>query len=142
MNNNNNINLNSPSNSFSNLKSNSQIHMSLANFYNNSSSNENNPLPNFIWSHSSSKLDFSEFSKYRPAHIKKMTNHFEYHKEISNKMNLFLNMMIYCESFNLDLFSMLPLTFPIRYESQNYIHEISSFTYIFMKLYMEEIVQK
>ena len=63
--------------------------------------------------------------------IKKMTNHFEYHKEISNKMNLFLNMMIYCESFNLDLFSMLPLTFPIRYESQNYIHEISTFTYIF-----------
>ena len=60
-----------------------------------------------------------------------MTNHFEYHKEISNKMNLFLNMMIYCESFNLDLFSMLPLTFPIRYESQNYIHEISSFTNIF-----------
>ena len=140
MNNNNNINLNSPSNSFSNLKSNSQIHMSLANFYNNNSSNENNPLPNFIWSHSSSKLDFSEFSKYRAAHIKKMTNHFEYHNEISNKMNLFLNMMIYCESFNLDLFSMLPLTFPIRYESQNYIHEISSFTYIFNNIekYIED----
>ena len=130
---NNNINssLISPINNPNNFKSNSQTHISLANFYNNSSSNENNPLPNFIWSHSSSKLDFSEFSKYRPAHIKKMTNHFEYHKEISNKMNLFLNMMIYCESFNLDLFSMLPLTFPIRYESQNYIHEISTFTYIF-----------
>ena len=126
-----NLNSNSPTNSSNNLKTNNQIHMSLANFYNNNSSNENNPLPNFIWSHSSTKLDFSEFSKYRPAHIKKMTNHFEFHKEISNKMNLFLNMMIYCECFNLDLFSMLPLTFPIRYESQNYIHEISSFTYIF-----------
>ena len=126
-----NVNSNSPNNSSNNIKTNSQIHMSLANFFNNNSSNENNPLPNFIWSQSSSKLDFSEFSKYRPAHIKKMTNHFEFHKEISNKMNLFLNMMIYCESFNLDLFSMLPLTFPIRYESQNYIHEISSFTYIF-----------
>ena len=124
-----NINLNSPNNSPNNLKSNSQT--SLANLYINSSNNENNPLPNFIWSHSSSKLDFSEFSKYRPAHIKKMTNHFEFHKEISNKMNLFLNMMIYCENFNLDLFSFLPLTFPIRYESQNYIHEISSFTNIF-----------
>ena len=128
---NSNISLNSPINSPNNLKSNSQTHISLANFYNNSSSNENNPLPNFIWSHSSSKLDYCEFSKYRPAHIKKMTNHFEYHSEISNKMNLFLNMMIYCESFNLDLFSMLPLTFPIRYESQNYIHEISTFTHIF-----------
>ena len=136
-NSNNNINnsINSPSNNNSpmspnNFKSSSQTYMSLANFYNNTS-NENNPLPHFIWSHSSSKLDFSEFSKYRPAHIKKMTNHFEFHKEISNKMNLFLNMMIYCENFNLDLFSMLPLTFPIRYESQNYIREISTFTSIF-----------
>ena len=121
----------SPTNS--SFKFSNQGYMSFINIYNYSSSNmnENNPLPNFIWSHSSTRLDFCEFSKYRPAHIKKMTNHFEFHKELSNKMNLFLNMMIYCESFNLDLFSMLPLTFPIRYESQNYIHEISSFTYIF-----------
>ena len=131
----NNINNNSNINLNLNSPSNSQTYMSLANVYNNySNSNENNPLPNFIWSHSSTKLDFTEFSKYRPANIKKMTNHFECHKEISNKMNLFLNMMIYCESFNLDLFSMLPLTFPIRYESQNYIHEISSFTNIFNKI--------
>ena len=135
-NNSNNINssINSPtniSNNTTNIKFGGQTYMSLANFYNNNSNNENNPLPNFIWSHSSSRLDFSEFSKYRPAHIKKMTNHFEFHTEISNKMNLFLNMMIYCENFNLDLFSMVPLTFPIRYESQNYIHEISSFNNIF-----------
>ena len=123
---NNNFN-SSPTNS--SVKFNNQAYMSFANLYN--YQNENNPLPNFIWSHSSTRLDFSEFSKYRPTHIKKMTNHFEFHKEITNKMNLFLNMMIYCESFNLDLFSMVPLTFPIRYESQNYINEISSFMQIF-----------
>ena len=123
---NNNFN-SSPTNS--NVKFNNQAYMSFANLYN--YQNENNPLPNFIWSHSSTRLDFGEFSKYRPTHIKKMTNHFEFHKEITNKMNLFLNMMIYCESFNLDLFSMVPLTFPIRYESQNYINEISSFMQIF-----------
>ena len=123
---NNNFN-SSPTNS--SVKFNNQAYMSFANLYN--YQNENNPLPNFIWSHSSTRLDFGEFSKYRPTHIKKMTNHFEFHKEITNKMNLFLNMMIYCESFNLDLFSMVPLTFPIRYESQNYINEISSFTQIF-----------
>ena len=123
---NNNFN-NSPTNS--SVKFNNQAYMSFANLYN--YQNENNPLPNFIWSHSSTRLDFGEFSKYRPTHIKKMTNHFEFHKEITNKMNLFLNMMIYCESFNLDLFSMVPLTFPIRYESQNYINEISSFMQIF-----------
>ena len=123
---NNNFN-SSPTNS--SVKFNNQAYMSFANLYN--YQNENNPLPNFIWSHSSTRLDFGEFSKYRPTHIKKMTNHFEFHKEITNKMNLFLNMMIYCESFNLDLFSMVPLTFPIRYESQNYINEISSFIQIF-----------
>ena len=133
---NNNINITSNSNNSptnSSFKFNNQAYMSFVNIYNYSSSNmnENNPLPNFIWSHSSTRLDFAEFSKYRPAHIKKMTNHFEFHKELSNKMNLFINMMIYCESFNLDLFSMLPLTFPIRYESQNYINEISSFMQIF-----------
>ena len=123
---------NSPINS--SFKFNNQAYMSFVNIYNYSSSsnmNENNPLPNFIWSHSSTRLDFGEFSKYRPTHIKKMTNHFEFHKELSNKMNLFINMMIYCESINLDLFNMLPLTFPIRYESQNYINEISSFIQIF-----------
>ena len=136
-NNNNNINANSPNNSTNNssgIKFGTQTYVNISNIYNNSSnpnSNENNPLPNFIWSHSSKRLDFSEFSKYRPAHIKKMTNHFEFHYEITNKMNLFLNMMIYCENFNLDLLSMLPLTFPISYESKNYINEIASFSYIF-----------
>ena len=133
-----NNNIFSPSNSYNNsspnnssFKFNNQAYNSFVNIYNYSNQNENNPFPNFIWSHSSARLDFSEFSKYRPTHIKKMTNHFEFHKEVTNKMNLFLNMMIYCESCNLDLFSMLPLTFPIRYESQNYINEISSFMQIF-----------
>ena len=143
INNSNNVSssLNPPSsttNNSNNLKSSGQSYLNFANFYN--SNNENNPLPNFIWSHSSARLDFTEFSKYRPTHIKKMTNHFEFHKEISNKMNLFLNMMIYCECFNLDLFSMVPLTFPIRYESQNYIDEISSFNNIFNNInkYVED----
>ena len=136
-NNNNNNNANSPNNSTNNsssIKYGAQTYVNLSNIYNNSSnpnSNENNPLPNFIWSHSSKRLDFSEFSKFRPAHIKKMTNHFEFHTEITNKMNLFLNMMTYCENFNLDLLSMLPLTFPISYESKNYINEIASFANIF-----------
>ena len=147
MNNSNNISSNliastTTSNS-NNLKFSGQSYINLVNLYNsssNSNSNENNPLPNLIWSHSSTRLDFGEFSKYRPAHIKKMTNHFEFHKEISNKMNLFLNMMVYCESFNYDLFSMVPLTFPIRYESQNYINEITAFNNIFNNIskYVED----
>ena len=132
----NNPNSNGNISSNSSPKFNYQAYVSLLNIYNsqNTNQNENNPLPNFIWSHSSTRLDFSEFSKYRPTHIKKMTNHFEFHSEITNKMNLFLNMMIYCENNNLDLFSMIPLTFPIRYESKNYINEISSFMQIFNNL--------
>ena len=93
--------------------------------------NENNPLPNFVWSHSSYNLDFAEFSKFRPAHIIKMTNHFEFHNEITNKLKLFLNMMHYCESKNLELFSYLPLTFPIQYDSTNFINEKYCFMNIF-----------
>ena len=96
--------------------------------------NENCPLPNLLWAHSSGHIDFIEYSKYRPGHFKKMTNHFENHKEISNKLNLFLNMMSYCESNNLDLFSIFPLTFPLRYDSKEYLNSINAFSQIFTNI--------
>ena len=88
-------------------------------------------FPNFLWSHCSSRINFSSFNRGRPTDIKKMTNHFEFHKEISNKLNLFLNMMSFCEKQNYDLFSILPVTFPIKYESKLYLFQIGSFNYIF-----------
>jgi len=60
-----------------------------------------------------------------------MTNHFEFQKEISNKLNLFMNMMIFCESNNLDIFSMLPMTLPMKYESELFLFNMSSFNDIF-----------
>ena len=102
--------------------------------YNNNSNNENSSFPNLIWAHSSCHIDFTEFSKYRPGHVKKMTNHFENHKEISNKLNLFINMMSYCESNNLDLFSIFPLTFPLRYDSKEYLNSITDFAQIFANI--------
>jgi hypothetical protein len=97
---------------------------------NNNNVKENNYL-HFLWSHCSSRIDFNEFSRGKSANFKKMTNHFEDHKEITNKLNLFLNMMIFCENNNYDLFSMLPVTFPIKYESKLYLVKMSSFMYIF-----------
>ena len=91
---------------------------------------ENN-YPNFIWSHCSSRLDFKEFIRGKPGSPKRMTNHFEFHKEITNKLNLFLNMMIFCEKFKYDLFSILPMTFPIKYESKFYLIKMNSFSNIF-----------
>ena len=126
-----------------NINNNSSLNLQYS-YNNNGTNNENNPLLNFIWSHSSYNLDFSEFSKFRPAHIIKMTNHFEFHSEISNKLNLFLNMMQYCESQNLELFSFLPLTFPIKYDSPNFLNLKFSFIYIFNNIekYLSDIPLK
>ena len=88
-------------------------------------------FPNFLWSHCSNRIDFDIFNRGRQNDIKKMTNHFEFHKEISNKLNLFLNLMDFCEKQNYDLFSIIPVTFPIKYESKFYLLQISSFNYIF-----------
>ena len=91
---------------------------------------ENN-FPNFLWSHCSSRIDFNDFHRVKPGMMKRVTNHFEFHTEISNKLNLFINMMTFCESNNYDLFSMLPMTFPIKYESEYFLFKISAFTNIF-----------
>ena len=116
--NNNNVNVNSSNNG------------SFIDNYNTNNTNENN-YPNFLWSHCSSRINFSDFSRSKPANVKKITNHFEDHKEITNKLNMFINMMIFCENHNYDLFSMLPMTFPIKYESKLYLLKMSSFIHIF-----------
>ena len=61
--------------------------------------------PNLLWSHYSRNIDFSQFSKHRPTNMKEMTNHFEKHRELSNKLLLFENLMAYCENKNKDLLS-------------------------------------
>ena len=93
--------------------------------------NDNYYLPNFLWSHCSSKINFNEYNRGRPGEAKKITNHFEFHKEITNKLNLFINMMNFCENDKHDLFSILPMTFPIKYESKYYLLKMESFTKIF-----------
>ena len=90
-----------------------------------------NNFPNFLWSHCSNKIDFREFCKDRPSNIKRVTNHFEFHYEISNKLNMFINMLIFCETNNYDLFSMIPVTFPIDYQSCFFPDKISYFSNIF-----------
>ena len=114
-----------------------EIHINNSNNNNSSSNNgsfsENN-FPHFLWSHCSSRINFNEFNRGKPGDIKRITNHFEFHNEISNKLNLFINMMIFCEKKNYDLFSMLPMTFPIKYESKFYLIKMGSFTNIFNKI--------
>ena len=87
--------------------------------------------PNFLWSHCCNKINFEEYTRGKPGSIRKMTNHFEFQKEISNKLNLFMNMMVFCESNNIELFSILPMTLPIKYESELFLFNMSAFNDIF-----------
>jgi hypothetical protein len=52
-------------------------------------------LFHFKWQHISTGLDYNNLSKI-PS-LKQMVNHLEYHPTISNKLNLFINLMKFCE---------------------------------------------
>ena len=87
--------------------------------------------PNLLWSHYSKKINFSQFSRHRPANMKEMTNHFEKHRELSNKLLLFENLMSYCENKNKDILSFVPVTFPLQYEGDKYIRDWNCFVNVF-----------
>jgi len=52
-------------------------------------------LYNFKWQQNNIGIDFASLSKM--STIKQIVNHFEFHSSISNKCNLLINMMRYCE---------------------------------------------
>ena len=65
-------------------------------------------LFNFKWQPISLGIDFLRLGKY--ASVKQIVNHFENHSCISNKANLFINMMDYCEQRKISVFKYIPLT--------------------------------
>ena len=83
----------------------------------------------FIWAHISTQIDF--FSLANELRNEIMVNHFEYHNEITNKLNMFNNMMIYCENNNLNVLNYLPLTILIEYDRVGFIRQYNNFSYIF-----------
>ena len=70
---------------------------------------------NLYWTPLSSNINFSKTQNLYSQYV----NHIEYHSELSNKMNLFVNLLRYCEQNELNLFSFCPLTiiFPLFHES-------------------------
>ena len=85
---------------------------------------------NFLWSHLQSKINFLEIP-YDRNKIIFMCNHYENQSQLSNKLNMFKNLMIYCEENNLDLFCYVPMTILIEYGATNYIKQFKSFEYLF-----------
>ena len=65
-------------------------------------------LFNFKWVQSNQGIDYSSLGKI--SSVKQIVNHFENHSCISNKANLFMNMMDYCEQRKISVFKYLPLT--------------------------------
>jgi hypothetical protein len=87
---------------------------------------------NFKWQHISTGLDYTSLNKH-PLNLQ-IVNHFEFHSMISNKLNLFQNMMRYCEIHSLDLFNYLPFTVIMQYDSPNFKKQFEKFSTFYEKI--------
>lgn len=65
---------------------------------------------NFLWKDTSSGINYNNNSNN-----KLVVNHFKNNNCISNKLQLFLNLMRYCEKLNIDVFKYIPFTIQFNY---------------------------
>ena len=76
----------------------------------------------FIWSPLSSAIDFNFASEK-----KIFVNHLEFHYNISNKLNLYYNLIRHCESKKINLFDYFPFTICFSLSQNNFNSQIESF---------------
>ena len=74
-------------------------------------------IANLIWTPLSCQINFAQHSL---SEITQYVNHFEFHNELTNKANTFINLFRYCEFNDIDLFSFYPLTI-ILSSNQDYL---------------------
>ena len=79
---------------------------------------------NLIWSELSQEINF--ISHQEVAHSQ-IINHFEYHNNVSNKKDLFINLLKYCEYNNIDLFTFFPLTIIFNSNESLFNEQIEGF---------------
>jgi len=84
---------------------------------------------NFKWQQNARNLNFGTLSKI--GHFKQMVNHFEYHNVITNKANLFINLIKHSEWEEENVFKYIPFTVLIEYGSDNYFMMMENFEYLF-----------
>ena len=80
---------------------------------------ENSQNFNFKWKELSSGINY--FNLNKNPKMKQMVNHFEFHQVISNKANLFINLMKYCERNNLSVFKYVPFTIVFKIKDRRKI---------------------
>ena len=84
---------------------------------------------NFKWQQNTKNLNFSSLSKV--GHFKQMVNHYEYHSVITNKANLFLNLMKHAEIEDENVFKYLPFTVLFEYGAGNFFLMMENFEKLF-----------
>ena len=62
---------------------------------------------------------------------KQMVNHFEFHNLLTNKANLFFNMMKFAELLDENVFKYIPFTILFEYNNDNYFKKIEKFQHLF-----------
>ena len=80
---------------------------------------ENTQTFNFKWKELSTGIDY--FNLGKNPKMKQIVNHFEFHQVISNKANLFINLMKYCEKKNLSVFKYVPFTIVFKIKDRRKI---------------------
>ena len=68
---------------------------------------QNPQCANLIWTPLSCQINYSLHSLNESSQF---VNHFEFHRELTNKASTFINLFRYCEFNDIDLFSFYPLT--------------------------------
>ena len=74
-------------------------------------------LFNFKWQQISFGIDYNSLGCI--TNTKQLVNHFENHFDLTNKANMFLNLMEYCEKRKLSVFKYVPFTIVFQFKDKN-----------------------
>ena len=86
---------------------------------------------NLLWTPLSIQINFHFHKVIENSQI---INHFENNKELTNKRNIFINLLHYCENNIIDLFSFYPLTIIIPLSNDNFYITYRNFKNIYYDL--------
>ena len=87
---------------------------------------------NFKWQQNNYGINFNLISTN--PNIKQMVNHFEYKNVVSNKANLFLNMMEFAELQDVNIFKYVPFTVLFDYNKINFFNKIVQFEHLYKNI--------
>ena len=73
-------------------------------------------LYNFKWQQLSFGIDYNSLGNI--VNTKQIVNHFENHYAITNKANMFINLMIYCEKRKISVFKYVPFTIVYQFKDK------------------------